>query len=78
MMGERTGCYGVIVDWKAQEPTLMESEGPATSHERARSLMERFAANPNVLRVAMVRLVYESGSQLLMLDMERLHNVKPD
>ena len=67
-----TNAFGVIVEFKGQAPILMETEGEASSHEKAMARMREMLARPNVVRAAMVRLVYEGGNELLVRDLERM------
>lgn len=62
-------CYGVVVEQPGQDPILWELEGRMTSHEKCMA----FIAARRPTRWALVRLTFEAGNELLLLDMKRLH-----
>jgi hypothetical protein len=71
-MNEDDGVYGVVVEWHNQGPILMEAEGPRTSYDAASDHMSRLIGAPRVTRVAVVRLEYVGGNELLLKDMKRM------
>jgi hypothetical protein len=71
-MNEDDGVYGVVVEWQNQGPILMEAEGPRTSYNWAYEYMRSLVGAPRVTRVAVVRLAYVDGNELLLKDMKRM------
>jgi hypothetical protein len=66
---DENACYGVVVEQPGQDPILWEAEGHRTSHAACMDLI--YKRKPS--RWALVRLTYEAGNELLLLDMKRLH-----
>lgn len=69
---ETSGVFGVIVEYQNQGPILMECEGPRSSYGAALDYMRRLVSGGRVLRACVVRLEYEDGNELLILDMKRM------
>jgi hypothetical protein len=69
------GCYGVVVETRAQGPMLLEAEGHSCSREGANVVYHRWLGRPDIVRIAMVRLIYVQGNELLLPDLERMQNV---
>lgn len=65
---DESGVYALVIETAGQAAILLETEGHQSSHEAAHARI-RF---PNTIRWAVVRLVYESGNELLLHDMKRM------
>lgn len=64
--------FGVVAEWANQGPILLETEGIASSYDDAMRRCAEFSRRPGILRVAVVRLTFENGNELLLHDMERM------
>lgn len=64
--------FGVVAEWVDQGPILMEAEGNGSSYEAALERCQQLSGRPGILRVAVVRLTFENGNELLLHDMERM------
>lgn len=56
--------YGVIVEWKTEQPLIME--GYPMNEEQAFARMKRFEADPTVIRVAIFEMVRTFGNRTLI------------
>ena len=65
--------FAVAVEFRDQCPIIMETEGPATSHEAAVERMRGYLARPDCLRACVVRIEYgDFGNALLIHDLKRM------
>lgn len=53
--------YGVIVEWKVEQPLIMESR-PLT-YEEACTRMQELARQANVIRVGVFKIIYVIGNE---------------
>jgi hypothetical protein len=56
--------YGVITEWKAEQPLVME--GPLGTYEEAIGRMRLLGARPEVIRVAVFKAIYAEGNKTLI------------
>lgn len=56
--------YGVIVEWKQEQPLIMESR--LLNYEEASEKMVAFCARPEVIRVAIFKASYETGNETIL------------
>lgn len=64
--------YCVIAEGKQEEPLIMEVSGQGTGLASAVQRSRLLADSRQWTRVAVARLVYETGNALLLHDMERM------
>lgn len=72
MTEDLSEVFALAVEFKGEGPLLMEALARGTSFRSARDAMRVFEADPRVVRVAIVRLEYASGNELLLHDMKRM------
>lgn len=63
-MAANDKIYGVIVEWKNEEPLIME--GNPMNYEQASKRMTQFLESHRVIRVAMFEMVYSIGNKSLI------------
>jgi hypothetical protein len=56
--------YGVITEWKAEQPLVME--GPLGTYQEAIGRMRLLAGRPEVIRVAIFKAIYTEGNKTLI------------
>ena len=71
-MTDEPEVFGIVAESKDDGPILWECAAAASGIEAVRARAKQFAQDPRTIRVCVVRLVYESGNELLLSDMARL------
>lgn len=56
--------YGLIVEWKNEAPSIME--GKPLNYYEAQRKMQELADNNRVIRVAVFKILYETGNEALI------------
>lgn len=64
IMNDDPKIYGVIAEFKEEQPISMES--PLLNYEKAKERMRAMAARPNVIRVAIFKAVHVDGNETLI------------
>lgn len=70
------GVYAVLAERRQEGPILWETTGPNSGEDGVGATYTRFLADPDVVRVAVVKLEYAYGNELLLPDMERMQTLR--
>ena len=57
--------YVVIAEMKNQAPIIMETEQGCAGYDKVHERMDAMSGQPNVVRVCVARLLYETGNKAL-------------